>query len=216
MKELMRTRVKICGITNSEDAKVAVANGADAIGLVFYRKSPRYVTLEQAKHIVEVIPAFVTVTALFVDPTVEEVEEVISATKVDLLQFHGEETEAFCSGFSRPYIKAVRMKYDSNLSALAKEYATAKGILLDTYVKGIPGGTGEAFNWDWVSKDKQASLNMPVILAGGLHAENVERAIDVVAPWAVDVSGGVELMPGKKSETKIEQFIKAVNEKVRR
>ncbi|MPQ77028.1 phosphoribosylanthranilate isomerase [Hydrogenovibrio sp. JE_KL2] len=212
----MRTRVKICGITNGEDAKVAVANGADAIGLVFYRKSPRYVTLEQARHIVEVVPAFVAITALFVDPTVEEVEEVISATKVDLLQFHGEEAEAFCSGFSRPYIKAVRMKHDSNLSTLAKEYATAKGMLLDTYVKGIPGGTGEAFNWDWVSKDKQTSLNMPVILAGGLHAGNVERAIEIVEPWAVDVSGGVELMPGKKSETKIEQFIKAVNEKVRR
>lgn len=216
VKELRRTRVKICGITNLEDALVAVANGADAIGLVFYRKSPRHVSVEQAKRISEALPAFVSTVALFVDPDAGEVERVIAETKIDLLQFHGDESEAFCRGFSRPYIKALRMKHDTNLLALASGYASAKGLLLDTYVKGLPGGTGEAFNWEWVATEKQEGLTLPIILAGGLNAENVGRAIDKVQPWAVDVSGGVELMPGKKSEMKIKQFVQAVDEKIRR
>lgn len=216
MKYFRRTRVKICGITNREDALVAVENGADSIGLVFYHKSPRCVTTEQAKRIIEVLPAFVTTTALFVDPDAEEVEHVIAETKIDLLQFHGDEPEVFCNSFSRPYIKALRMKHDTNLRELVSRYSSAKGVLLDTYVKGVPGGTGEAFNWNWVAKDKQDGLSLPIILAGGLHAENIGRAIETVEPWAVDVSGGVELMPGKKSEMKIKQFIKTVDEKVRR
>lgn len=214
--EPRRTRVKICGITHIEDALAAVAEGADAIGLVFYDKSARHVSLAQAVRIVAAIPAFVTVTALFVDPQPEEVKAVIEALKVDLLQFHGDETEVFCNGFSRPYIKALRMKNDSDLPRYVRSYSSAQAVLLDTYVKGVPGGTGEAFNWDWVASDKHRDFDMPIILAGGLHAENVGRAIDEVSPWAVDVSGGVELMPGKKSETKIKQFIQAVDNKIRR
>lgn len=211
-KNQLRVRTKICGITRVEDALAAAYAGADAIGLVFYDKSPRQVTLTQATAIVRALPAFVTSTALFVNPEADFVRDVIDTVGVDLLQFHGDESAAFCEGFDRPYFKAIRMQAETDLNACVRTYAGAKALLLDTYVKGVPGGTGAAFNWQWVSKDKTAGLDMPIILAGGLSENNVSEAVEIVQPWAVDVSGGVEAEPGIKSEKKVAQFIKAAND----
>jgi len=207
----MRTRVKICGITSIEDMQRAVNAGADAIGLVFYEKSPRNVSLAQAKAIVQAMPAFVTSVALFVDASPAFVQQVIEETGVDLLQFHGQESAAFCEGFARPYIKAVRMQADTDINALAEVYASAQGLLLDTYKKGVPGGTGEAFNWQWITPETRGALSLPIILAGGLTPANIADAIQTVQPWAVDVSGGVEAAPREKSAEKIAQFIHAVH-----
>lgn len=205
----MRTRIKICGITSIEDAHLAVEAGADAIGLVFYPPSPRAIQLETARQICDAMPAFVTKVALFVNPSTEMVKEVIETTQIDLLQFHGDESPEFCAQFSRPYIKAIRIQAETDLQALDVTYAQAKGLLLDTYIKGVPGGTGETFNWSLLAPFKEA-LKHKVILAGGLTPQNISKAIATVQPWAVDVSGGVEAQPGQKSAEKITQFINAV------
>ena len=197
------TRVKICGITNSDDALLACDSGADAIGLVFYPPSPRFVSIEQALQVVNNLPPFISTVALFVNAQREEIEQVIDQVAIDLLQFHGDEPEEFCASFNRPYIKAVRMKDGLDLYAVQDEYASARGLLLDTYKKGIPGGTGEAFNWHKVPHD----LQLPVILAGGLTADNIAAAITQVKPYAVDVSGGVEAFKGKKDPQKVIQFM---------
>lgn len=207
----LRTRIKICGITRVQDAVSAIEAGVDAIGLVFYPKSSRNVSLQQAEDIMKSVPAFVTVTALFVDPRPSFVESVLDEIQPDLLQFHGNEKPEFCEQFNRPYIKAVRMQQETCLIELSRVYSSSRGLLLDTYVKGVPGGTGASFNWDWVAKDARPEGILPLILAGGLTEKNVVQGIDVVKPWAVDVSGGVEDSPGKKSSQKIEQFINAVN-----
>lgn len=199
-------RVKICGITNSEDAKLACDSGADAIGLVFYPPSPRNVTIEQAVKVLSTLPPFITSVALFVNAQRQEIEQVLDQVAIDLIQFHGDESEEFCSSFNRPYIKAVRMKEGLDLYAIQNDYTSARGLLLDTYKKGIPGGTGEAFNWDKVPHD----LNLPVILAGGLVPDNIAQAIKQVKPYAVDVSGGVEAAKGKKDSAKIIRFMENV------
>jgi len=205
----MRTRIKMCGITSVADMQLAVSAGADAIGLVFYPPSPRCVSVEQAAEILKAMPAFVTSVALFVNPEPAFVQTVIEQTQVDLLQFHGDESPAFCQQFDRPYIKAVRMQAETDLQALATAYASAQGLLVDTYKKGVPGGTGESFNWQWLPEPD--TLSLPLILAGGLNPENIRQAIDTVRPWAVDVSGGIEASPGKKSQQKVVEFVKAVN-----
>lgn len=201
-----RTRVKICGLTSVEDALVAVNYGADAIGLVFYEPSPRYVEIDQACSIAKKLPAFVTKTALFVNPDKNYVEQVLAEVDIDLLQFHGDEDAEFCQQFSKPYIKAVRMQEATDLEFLANEFKASSGLLLDAYVPGVPGGTGEKFSWEWIPE----SLALPVILAGGLTTENVKQAIHTAKPWAVDVSGGVEASKGIKSEQKIKQFMQEV------
>ena len=201
-----RTRVKICGITNCADAQLACDYGADAIGLVFYPPSPRYVSLEQAAKVVDSLPPFVSSVALFVNAQRQEIENVLNQTAIDIIQFHGDETAEFCRSFNRPYIKAIRMKEGLDLYAVQKEYACARGLLLDTYKKGVPGGTGESFNWEKVPHD----LNKPIILAGGLLADNVAQAIKQVQPYAVDVSGGVEASKGKKDREKIIRFMESV------
>lgn len=152
---LARVRVKICGITSVADAKLAADAGADAIGLVFFAASKRNVTLEQARKIVQSLPAFVSSTALFVNPSIELVQEVISKTKVDLLQFHGEETVKFCEQFSRPYIKAVKIKNSLDFLEIASQYGSAQAVLFDTFVQGIAGGTGESFDWQLLNKQAQ-------------------------------------------------------------
>ncbi|HEY9017459.1 phosphoribosylanthranilate isomerase [Thiomicrospira sp.] len=200
-----RVRVKICGITRPEDALAAAQAGADAIGLVFYEPSPRAVTIEQAKRIVQNLPAFVTTTALFVDANASLVEQVIDDVKIDLLQFHGNESAEFCGQFSRPYIKAISMQSDTNVIELVDVYKDARALLLDTYKPGVPGGTGEVFNWQWIPK----SLAKPVVLAGGLTPENVKNALEISNVWAIDVSGGVESTKGIKSAQKITDFIQA-------
>lgn len=199
----MRTRVKICGLTSVTDAQFTVDSGADAIGLVFYPPSPRNVTIEQAAEIASAMPAFVTKTALFVNPTEEFVREVLAKVEIDLIQFHGDESAAFCEQFGRSYIKAIAMKSGVDLTKMAQEYQSSCGLLLDTYKKGVPGGTGESFNWDLVPQE----FTKPIILAGGLTAENVAQAIEQTKVWAVDVSGGVEAAKGKKCLAKVQKFI---------
>lgn len=197
------TKVKICGITNTMDAKIVCDAGADAIGLVFFPPSPRYVEIEQAINIVGSLPPFITSVALFVNETRAVIDNVLQQMPIDIIQFHGDETADFCTSFSRPYIKAIRMKEDLDLYAMQKEYASATALLLDTYKKGIPGGTGESFNWESVPHD----LEKPVILAGGLNAHNVAQAIRQVRPYAVDVSGGVEAFQGKKDQIQVTAFM---------
>lgn len=202
----MRTRVKICGITNIDDALLAVDAGCDALGFVFYAKSPRAVTPEQAADIISKLPAFVTSVALFVNESAEVVKQAIATTAIDLLQFHGDESAEFCSRFSRPYIKALRMKPELDLTAQFETYASSQGILLDAYTPGIPGGTGEMFDWSRIPTE----LATKIILAGGLSAENVAEAIAQVSPYAVDVSGGVEASKGIKDSNKMTDFMNEV------
>ncbi|WP_137817959.1 phosphoribosylanthranilate isomerase [Pseudomonas sp. 2FG] len=199
-------RSKICGITRIEDALVAAEAGADAIGLVFYAKSPRAVSVQQARAIIAALPPFVTTVGLFVNASRCELNEILDAVPLDLLQFHGDETAADCAGYHRPYIKALRVKPGDDIAAQAAQYSQASGILLDTYVAGVPGGTGAAFDWSLVPHD----LSKPIILAGGLCAENVRAAIRQVRPYAVDVSGGVEASKGIKDAEKIRAFIREV------
>ena len=205
-------RVKICGITRIEDGLAAANAGADAIGLVFYEPSPRFVTVARAAAICASLPPFVTTVGLFVNATQADIENVLSQVPLDLLQFHGDEPAEFCSRFSRPWIKAVRMKDDVDLYQCAVQYRQAAGLLVDSYVAGIPGGTGETFNWDRLPKD----LSLPVVLAGGLQPGNVADAVAQVRPWAVDVSGGVEQKTvqggrsgGIKDHSAIRAFIKS-------
>jgi len=207
----MRTRIKICGITSPDDALVASSAGADAIGLVFYPKSPRAVTIEQAQAICAVLPPFVSVVALFVDAEHFAVEDVIRELPVDLLQFHGSEDGADCAAFTTPYIKAIRMKDDVDLAEMASEYRSGRGLLVDAYSPTEAGGTGESFDWNRV-KGVQADLDTPIILAGGLHPGNVGEAVRAVRPYAVDVSSGVEADKGIKDADRINAFIKAVGE----
>ncbi len=202
----MRVRVKICGVTRLEDALTAIEHGADAIGLVFYEQSPRNVSIKQAQEIANHIPAFVSVVALFVDAEPSFINEVIANVKIDLLQFHGDESPEECANYSLPYIKAIRVKSDTNLVQYAKEYSAAKALLLDAYTEGVAGGTGHLFDWNLIPKQ----LLKPVILAGGLNADNVSQAIQQVMPYAVDVSGGVEVSKGVKDAVKIAAFMRNV------
>ncbi|MBC2659502.1 phosphoribosylanthranilate isomerase [Pseudomonas sp. MSSRFD41] len=199
-------RSKICGITRIEDALAAVAAGADAIGLVFYAKSPRAVNVQQARAIIAALPPFVTTVGLFVNASRCELGEILDAVPLDLLQFHGDESAAACEGYHRPYIKALRVKAGDDIAAACLAYPGASGILLDTYVEGVPGGTGEAFDWSLVPQ----GLSKPIILAGGLSADNVAMAIARVRPYAVDVSGGVEQSKGIKDPARIQAFMQAV------
>ncbi|WP_080558746.1 phosphoribosylanthranilate isomerase [Ectopseudomonas mendocina] len=204
----MRVRSKICGITRVEDALAAVEAGADAIGLVFYAKSPRAVNVEQAAEIVQALPPFVTSVGLFVNMPREQLLAVLQQVPLDLLQFHGDESPAECEGYGRPYIKALRVRPGENVAAAMAPYAGARGILLDTFVEGVPGGTGAAFDWSLVPQ----GVARPIILAGGLEAHNVAAAIRQVRPYAVDVSGGVEASKGIKDAGKIRAFVKSVRD----
>ncbi|MGB0467804.1 MAG: phosphoribosylanthranilate isomerase [Pontibacterium sp.] len=201
-----RTRVKICGITRPEDAAAAVVAGADALGFVFYEPSPRNVAIEQAAEIIKAVPAFVTTTALFVNADVAFVHEVIRQTGVSLLQFHGDESVAYCEQFNRPYMKAIRMKPDVDLQAEFETWKSASAILLDAYRPGVPGGTGESFDWQRIP----AARSQTLVLAGGLSPENICSAVKTVRPFAVDVSGGVEAGKGIKDKEKLEKFIQEV------
>ena len=189
-----------------EDALAAVEAGADAIGFVFYAKSPRAVTFQQARSIIEALPPFVTTVGLFVNASRCELGEILDAVPLDLLQFHGDETAAECEGWHRPYIKALRVKAGDDIAAACDAFPGASGILLDAYVEGVPGGTGEVFDWSLIPQ----GLSKPIILAGGLTPDNVAEAIARVRPYAVDVSGGVEASKGIKDHAKIQAFIKAV------
>jgi len=197
------TRIKICGITRVEDVLAAAHGGADAIGLVFYDKSPRNVERKQAALLSAAIPPFVTLVGLFVNASAENVRETLRQVPLDVLQFHGEEEPDFCRQFGRPYLKALRVKNGLNLVQCAARYQDAQGLLLDAYIEGTHGGTGIAFDWSLIPQ----GLPLPVVLSGGLHAGNVADAIMQVRPWAVDVSSGVESAKGIKDAAKIAAFI---------
>jgi len=200
------TRIKICGITRVEDALTAAHCGADAIGLVFYEKSPRHVSIARAELLAAALPPFVTVVGLFVDPEPEFVREVLQFVPLDLLQFHGDESPTFCLEFDRPYIKAIRVKAGVDLLQCAAQFSTAKGLLLDAHVEGIPGGTGTSFDWSLIPEE----FPLPVILSGGLDAANVAQGVEQVQPYAVDVSSGVEAEKGIKDAAKLARFIQEV------
>jgi phosphoribosylanthranilate isomerase len=211
-KGMTRTRVKICGITRVEDALSAANAGADAIGLVFYAASPRSVTIEQAQKIVAALPPFVSVVGLFVNAAKAEIESVLSQVKLDILQFHGDETPTDCEQINMPYFKAIRVKPDTNLLQYALEFKSAKALLLDAFSDTAYGGTGQQFDWNLIPPKLVKALTKPVILAGGLTSENVAQAIQQVQPYAVDVSGGVELAKGIKDAAKIAAFMQATND----
>lgn len=202
----MRTRIKICGITRAEDGVMAAHRGADAIGLVFAEKSPRRVGLEQAAEIVRALPPFVASVALFVNPARDEVEAIIRSVRPGILQFHGEESPEFCRSFALPYLKAIRVRPETNLLQCAADFSDAAGLLLDAYAPGAHGGTGHRFDWSLIPVD----LPLPVVLAGGLEPGNVAEAIRQVRPWAVDVSSGVEASKGIKDAAKVAAFIEEV------
>ena len=204
----MRTRIKICGITRPEDGVAAAQLGVDAIGLVFYAPSPRVVTAVQAKSIVQTLPPFVTSVGLFVNATVEEIHQALAVVRLDLLQFHGDETPAQCDEFGLPYIKAVRVREPADVLRAAAQYRNAKALLLDAYQDGTPGGTGSTFDWSMIP----AHIEKTLILAGGLNAQNVQQALAQVKPYAVDVSGGVEASKGIKDAAKMAAFVNQVNQ----
>lgn len=204
----MSIRVKVCGITRCKDARAAVQLGADAIGFVFWPQSTRYIDPDSARQIAANIPAFICTVGVYVDPDIAWVEKTIQIVKLGLLQFHGNETPEFCNQFSVPYVKAIRVKQDTDLLQYAKRYDTAKGLLLDTYAADIPGGTGHAFDWQLIP----SYLPVPLILAGGLNPMNIAMAIKQIQPWGVDVSSGVETAIGIKDEKKIFAFMQGVKQ----
>ena len=202
----MRTRVKICGITREEDARAAVVAGADAIGLVFYSGSPRYVTLEQARAIARAVAPFVTVTGLFVNAPANEIEAVLSQVPLGLLQFHGQEDNAACVRHGMPFIKSVAMREGLDVVAAMSSYPDAAGFLFDAWQPEIHGGGGLSFDW----RSMPRAAERPLILAGGLTPDNVDTAIRIARPYAVDVSSGVESAKGIKSAEKINAFMQGV------
>ncbi|GGP24565.1 phosphoribosylanthranilate isomerase [Silvimonas amylolytica] len=200
-----QVRIKICGLRDAATARAAAQMGADAIGLVFYEPSPRNVSIEEAQAVLAALPAFVTSVGLFVNADPDWLRDLLRVLPLDLLQFHGDESPEYCRSFGKPWIKAVRVKQDTNLLEYAAQFHDARGLLVDAFVEGTPGGTGEAFDWSLIPKD----LPLPLILSGGLNPVNVSEAVAAVVPWAVDVSSGVESTRGVKDLNKVAQFIKA-------
>lgn len=202
----MRTRIKICGLTHPEAAFAAAQLGVDAVGLVFYERSPRCLSPDRAREIVAALPPFVTVVGLFLDAPTALVEKVLAAVALDVLQFHGSEEHAYCVSFWRPYIKAVPMGAAIDAIAYARAYPDAAGLLLDSNRLGKAGGSGRTFDWQRVPQD----LGRPIVLAGGLNVGNVAAAITATSPWAVDVSSGVETTPGIKDPALMRAFCREV------
>ena len=203
----MRTKIKICGITNLKNALEAVELCVDALSFVFLTESPRYIRPKKARAIIDLLPSFVLRVGLFVNAPKEEVLLAITESRVNLLQFHGDEDEKFCNQFNLPYIKAISFKGGINLLECCQLFASSSAILIDTYSKEMRGGTGKTFNWDLVPK----KLPLPLIIAGGLDSKNVSSLINSVNPYGVDVSGGVELSKGIKDHNMMKNFVLGVN-----
>lgn len=203
---MMPTRIKICGITRNEDAVAAAKAGADAIGFVFYRNSPRCVDPQRAKAIADAVPPFISTVGLFVDANAAEVEASLGILRVDYLQFHGDETPTYCRQFGVPFLKAIRVRPGLDLLQYAINFGAAKALLLDAFVAGVPGGTGHKFDWNLIPRN----LPLPIVLSGGLSADNITEAVRTVRPWAVDVSSGVEIAKGIKDAEKMQRFIRGV------
>ncbi len=201
------TKVKICGFTEAENARQAAIAGVDAIGLVFYDKSPRNVDIFRAQEIIEGLPPFVNRVGLFVNANPSFVDEVLCEVSLDTLQFHGDESLLDCSQYQMPFIKSLRVKPETNVLQVADEFSSASAILLDSFNPSAYGGTGEAFDWSLACVD----ISLPIILAGGLNETNVSVAISQVKPYAVDASSGVESAPGVKDIDKIVAFIRNTN-----
>ena len=201
------TKVKICGFTEAENARQAAIAGVDAIGLVFYDKSPRNVNIFRAQEIIEGLPPFVNRVGLFVNANPSFVDEVLCEVPLDTLQFHGDESLLDCSQYQMPFIKSLRVKPETNVLQVADEFSSASAILLDSFNPSAYGGTGEAFDWSLACVD----ISLPIILAGGLNETNVSVAISQVKPYAVDASSGVESAPGVKDIDKIVAFIRNTN-----
>ena len=201
------TKVKICGFTEAENARQAAIAGVDAIGLVFYDKSPRNVDILRAQEIIEALPPFVNRVGLFVNANPSFVDEVLCEVPLDTLQFHGDESLLDCSQYQMPFIKSLRVKPETNVLQVADEFSSASAILLDSFNPSTYGGTGEAFDWSLACVD----ISLPIILAGGLNETNVSVAISQVKPYAVDASSGVESAPGVKDIDKIVAFIRNTN-----
>lgn len=203
----MRTRIKICGITRPDDARAAAAAGADAVGMVFYPGSPRALDLESANEVAAALPPFVSRVALFLDPSAADVQAAIDAVRPALLQFHGNETPAFCGRFGVPYMKAVPMgDAEADPAAYAARFADARALLLDSHRAGRMGGRGEVFAWE----PRGGEQTLPVVLAGGLTPDNVAEAMRRMRPYAVDVSSGVESAPGVKDAARMRAFAQSV------
>ncbi len=202
---MTRTRIKICGITNSRDAEFAVANEVDALGFNLYEESPRYVDVKTAAGIVDQLPPYITSVALLVNHTRDDVKLLLEKAPFDFLQFHGDETDEFCCSFGMPFIKAIRVEKLVDLEGQVDRFPHSKGILLDAFVEGEYGGTGKTFQWSEVP-----AISKPVVLAGGLTPDNVGQAIKQIRPFAVDVSGGVESEKGIKDHEKVSSFIREV------
>lgn len=207
-----RVRVKICGVKTAEDAQCAARCGADAIGLVFCDGSPRTVTAEQAKEIIADLPPFVSVVGLFMNTPKEQIEKVLSQVSLDIIQFHGKETQEECCSYGLPYIKAVpmrdsEMRGQDKLLEYQKLFFDCKGFVVDSHAPGEAGGSGEIFDWKILPKD----FSKPLLLAGGLNPDNVAQAIVEARPYCVDVSSGVESQKGVKDHDKIAAFIRGVN-----
>lgn len=219
----METRVKICGITSYQDGIDAVNAGADAIGLVFYEKSPRNVSIEGAKEIISDLPAFVSVVALVMNADESFVSSICREVKPNLLQFHGNESRQFCNSFDMPYIKAIQADHNLGMKKSVLAYPDARGFLLDAHAGDKPGGSGDVFDWELVDKERKAKPDMTsddvplstyfykhkLIVAGGLNPSNVQSAVAKMRPYAVDVSSGVESAPGIKDRAKMKAFVEA-------
>jgi len=204
----MNTKIKICGITNLSDALYVSQLGVDAIGFVFYKDSPRSISLEKASMIAYSMPPFMTKVGLFVNPDEETVHEVIDANVIDIIQYHGDERAKFCEAIEFPYIKVIKVKESGLATVNPSRYRNASAFLLDTYDPASHGGTGQAFDWSLIDKHE---LNKPIILAGGLNSQNIEQAILQVGPYAVDVSSGVESSPGKKDKEKLHELVNIIS-----
>ena len=198
------TRVKFCGLRHKDDIAEAVALGVDALGFVFYEPSSRCVAPEDAATLTRAVPAFLTRVGLFVNENAETIKRIFEIAQLNLIQYHGEESPEFCDSVGLPYIKAFRVQQDMDIRGAMDRYPNASGFLLDAYVKGQPGGTGERFDWGLIPRSYA-----PIILAGGLTPDNAKDAIEQVAPWALDVSGGIESKPGRKDPDKMARFMDA-------
>ena len=205
-KYMMKTRIKFCGMTRQQDIQTAIALGVDALGFVFVESSARNIDIETAMSLTQKIPPFVVKVGLFMNSQATEIENVINNVKLNLLQFHGDEEEPFCKQFGMPYLKAVPMASTLSLSEFCQAYSSATGFLLDSHAKGEMGGSGKQFSWRKIPEN----IDKPMILAGGLSAENVAEAIRIVRPYAVDVSSGIETSKGIKDPVKMRQFVKEV------
>ena len=198
------TRVKFCGLRHKDDIADAVALGVDALGFVFYEPSSRSVAPEDAATLTRAVPAFLTRVGLFVNENAETIKRIFEIARLNLIQYHGEESPEFCDSVGLPYIKAFRVQQDMDIRGAMDRYPNASGFLLDAYVRGQPGGTGERFDWGLIPRSYA-----PIILAGGLTPDNAKDAIEQVAPWALDVSGGIESKPGRKDPDKMARFMDA-------